>query len=94
MLKSRVALVIDSALLGQLIREERIIKGMTQFELAKRLGGVTPQFISMVERGASVPSVATLERICAILDLCRDGLIEQMVANYREQLSQELKLKP
>jgi len=47
---------------GDLIKEVRIHAGLTQAELAERLG-VTPQAISQYERGVKKPKYETLRRI-------------------------------
>src|SRR5690606_15633995 len=45
--------------IGDRIREERLRAGLSQRELARRLG-VSPSLISQLESGHSNPSVATL----------------------------------
>ena len=53
---------------GQFISEERAAKGMTQKELAEKLG-VTDKAISKWERGVCLPDVAKFDDIAAALDL-------------------------
>lgn len=59
---------------GQKISEMRKNKGLTQEELAIRLG-VTPQALSKWERGQSLPDVALLADICQALDVSSDYLL-------------------
>ncbi len=54
--------------LGQKVAESRLAAGLTQAELAERVG-VATETISRLERGAAVPSVARLEDIATALDL-------------------------
>ena len=53
--------------IGELIKNTRVRKGMTQAELAERLG-VTPQAISQYERGVKKPKYETIKKIAMALD--------------------------
>ncbi len=57
-----------SALIGPRLREARRRRGLSLKELADR-SGVTKGFLSQVERDLTSPSVGTLLRLCAALDL-------------------------
>lgn len=48
--------------IGERLREERVKAGISQRELARRLG-VSPSLISQLESGQSNPSVGTLYAI-------------------------------
>ena len=50
------------------LQRERADRGMTQATMAERLG-VTQQWLSKVERGTAHPTLATVERMFAALDL-------------------------
>lgn len=52
---------------GDLIKQARLKSGVTQAELAKRLG-VTPQAVSQYERGIKKPKLETLRKIALALD--------------------------
>lgn len=65
---------MDSKILGNYIREYRKAKGLTQSELASRVG-VSHIAISAIERGASVPTADHLFDIAAELDMSLDYLI-------------------
>jgi len=54
--------------IGLEVEVARAKKGMTQQELAERLGTKQPS-IARIESGAALPSVRTLERIARALDL-------------------------
>lgn len=56
------------------LREERVKAGLSQRELARRLG-VSPSLISQLESGQSNPSVGTLYGLVTELDLSLDRLI-------------------
>jgi transcriptional regulator with XRE-family HTH domain len=54
--------------LGQKIRRMRQARGLTVVELAKR-ARVTTGFISQLEHSHTVPSLQTLQRVAAVLDV-------------------------
>lgn len=59
--------------LGEKIQEQRKLKGLTQDELAEKLG-VTAQAVSKWERGTSMPDVALLPEIANIFEITIDSL--------------------
>lgn len=59
---------------GDRLREERVKAGLSQRELARRLG-VSPSLISQLESGQSNPSVGTLYSLVNELDLSLDRLL-------------------
>ncbi len=61
-------------LFGQRLRELRLKKGLTQKELANKLG-VSPSAIGMYEQGRREPENALLSELCRILDTTTDYLI-------------------
>src|SRR6266852_3081430 len=54
--------------LGKKLRRMRQARGLTGVELAKR-SRVTPGFISQLEYSQTVPSLQTLQRVAAVLDV-------------------------
>lgn len=60
--------------IGDRIREERTRAGISQRELARRLG-LSASMISQIESGHTLPSVATLWAIVTELDLSLDTVI-------------------
>ena len=60
--------------IGGRVREERQKAGLSQRELARRLG-LSASMISQIENGATKPSVGTLYAIVTELDLSLDDLI-------------------
>ena len=50
------------------IKNARLTVGITQAELARRLG-VTPQAISQYERGIKKPKIETIEKIADALEI-------------------------
>lgn len=60
--------------IGKRIAESRRNAGLTQEELANRLG-VTPQALSKWEKGLSSPDLVMLSSLCEILDVSADYLV-------------------
>lgn len=60
--------------IGSRLREERIRAGLSQRELARRVG-ISPSLISQLESGLSKPSVGTLYGIVTELDVSLDRII-------------------
>lgn len=58
------------------IKTTRNIRNITQNEMADALG-VNQTFISQLENGRRVPTLAMTERIADVLDCSIDGLLER-----------------
>ena len=58
------------------IKTTRNIRNITQDEMAEALG-VNQAFISQLEKGIKVPTLAMTERIADVLDCSIDGLLER-----------------
>ena len=73
---------------GDLIKKARINAGMTQAELAERLG-ITPQAVSQYERGIKNPKLETVRRISEALgvlvpDLYPEGMQAMPILDWME----------
>jgi transcriptional regulator with XRE-family HTH domain len=71
--KAHAALMAN---IGERLREERTRRGISQRELATRLG-LSPSLISQIETGRSKPSVSTLYSIVTELRMSVDRLFEE-----------------
>jgi transcriptional regulator with XRE-family HTH domain len=69
-----------SSKLSQLLKSGRISSGLSQTEVAHRLGYKTAQFVSNWERGIVAPPGKTLRKLANIFDLSHaeiyDALLE------------------
>ena len=68
---------LEELRIGERVKKHRIMRGLTQTELARRLG-VTPGAVSRFESGDTMIGIGTLLDIVAILDIC----IEDMLPEY------------
>ncbi|MDI6711402.1 MAG: helix-turn-helix transcriptional regulator [Bacillota bacterium] len=53
---------------AQVVRRARLAKGLSQGKLARAIG-VTPQYISDIERGRAFGSYRTVRRLAEVLEL-------------------------
>lgn len=74
-----------AASIGVSARQARLARELTQADIAERIG-LSPEFYARIERGHALPSVPTLVRIGAALDLGMDelmGRIDRAPADVR-----------
>jgi transcriptional regulator with XRE-family HTH domain len=64
----------DPLVVGQALKAARNAKGLSMGDLARR-SGVSQPFISQLERGLFSPSLSTLYRMAAVLDLPPSALL-------------------
>ena len=76
--------------LAKYLVDKRKSSGLTQKELALKLGYISPQFVSNWERGLSAPPIGSLKKIASILNTSADDLfsifLEDTLATTREEL--------
>lgn len=65
---------MDYAVIGEKIRLNRLILGLTQASLAER-AGISTAFVGHIERGTRVMFVKTLYVLCKALEVSADELI-------------------
>lgn len=70
---------------GQFLKELRHHNGVSQRDLADKLGYSTPQFVSNWERGISFPPVSALKKIARIVGPT-DRMTEEQVAEAMLEL--------
>ena len=67
---------------GRRIRQQRLRQGLTQSQLAERVGAAD-ETISRIERGKLAPSVDMLGRIAGVLGVSVDALLTKPVTKKR-----------
>lgn len=80
--------------LGQYLKEKRVSAGLTQTELASKLGEVHTQFVSNWERGMCAPPNHCFQKLIEVLDLSRDKLVKVMVADSKKLIADKVYAKP
>jgi len=66
--------MIDYEIIGKRLRDSREAHGMTQAELADGIG-VCTSYIGQLERGEKKPSIETIVKVCAALNIPVDYLL-------------------
>lgn len=62
--------------LGNLIKEARTEKGLTQAALAEKTGGITSSDVSKIERGEKEPEQEILKKMAKVLGVTQKSLLE------------------
>ncbi len=70
-----------------MLRELREKAGLTQAELAHKIGYTSPQFISNIERGVSSLPPSKFKRISKLLDVRIEKLISFHVSEIEDRLN-------
>jgi transcriptional regulator with XRE-family HTH domain len=80
---------IDYILLGQRISQIRKSRGMTQDNLAEK-SDISNNFISHIENSHSIPSLETLLKICAALEVTPNDVLIGASTETKEYLNNEI----
>jgi transcriptional regulator with XRE-family HTH domain len=76
--------------IGSIVREYRVKSGMTQMDLAEKLGYDSPQFVSLFERGFSKVPVDTLGQLVSILGIPEKVVLGLLLADYENEVKSKL----
>ena len=80
----------DKKKVGQFLKATREKAGLTQAEVANKMGYTSPQFISNIERGASVAPLNLLARLMDMYGASPEPLIRIMLQSQSELLRKKL----
>lgn len=81
--------MIDTKVLGNNIRAERKRQLLTLEQLAEQVG-ITDNFLGKIERGDSMPSLSTIDRIAQSLHVSIDFLLWDAEQHSNYQLIQSI----
>lgn len=88
---------MNSESVGRRIKSIRQSKGITQEGLAE-MAGLSPNHVSVIERGVKVPQLDSFVAICNALGVSADALLIDVVdeakVSYASELSDLLKGQP
>jgi DNA-binding XRE family transcriptional regulator len=79
--------------LAVFLKEKRIVAGLSQKDVALKLGYSTSQFISNWERGISQPPLATLRKIAELYKVSADEMFNVLLKSTITQVEIDLKKK-
>jgi len=76
--------------LSKFLKEKRIQAGLSQGDVAKKLGYTSPQFISNWERGLARPPVTTIRKLAQIYKIDTDEMFDVVLKSTVDDLTVEL----
>jgi len=79
--------------LSDYLREKRIASGLSQLDVAKRLGYSSPQFVSNWERGVVSPPLETIAVLLDLYKIPKNEIIERILSDTKNYLESNLKKK-
>lgn len=79
--------------LGVFLRESRVRAGLSQMQVAKKLGYTTAQFISNWERGVSEPPLKALKTLAKIYSVSMDDIFQLILRSTIEKVTEDLKAR-
>lgn len=79
--------------IGQFLKTHRVKSGLTQSDVAQRLGYTSPQFISNIERGLCSAPVKHLKDFAKMYNLDSEELIQLLLTEHETMLRVALNLE-
>lgn len=79
--------------LAKFLKDKRETVGLSQKQVADKLGYTTPQFVSNWERGVSSPPLKTLKKIGELYNVSSDELFKVTLETTIQQVTMDLKRK-
>jgi transcriptional regulator with XRE-family HTH domain len=83
----------DGNKLAQFLKEKRTLSGLSQKDVATRLGYSTSQFISNWERGVSQPPINTLRTLATMYKISAEEMFNVLLEETIVQVEADLKRK-
>jgi transcriptional regulator with XRE-family HTH domain len=82
----------DKKKLGTVFREARVNRGISQREVAEMVGYSSSQFISNVERGASVASLVLMAKLIRIYKISPERVVNLILESQKQLLHKKFKV--
>lgn len=74
----------NNKVIGRIIKEKRVQKGMTQ-DLLSGFAGIARTHLTMIENGTKRPNFETIWKIALALDMKPSELVAEIEANIKEK---------
>ena len=81
----------NRAKLSEFLRVKRVATGMTQAEVASKLGYTSPQFISNWERGLASPPAFIVKDLAKIYHISADDLFQRLLKEVEADMIRAFK---
>lgn len=75
--------------LSEFLKNSRVKSGLTQSDVAGKLGYSSPQFISNWERGIAAPPVPTLRRLADLYKVSSENMLNQFLSHMENTVRKE-----
>lgn len=79
--------------LGEYLKQKRLKANLSQWDVAKKLGYSSAQFISNWERGVANPPINALRKIGELYSISPEDLFEMTLQNVVEEVTVDLRRK-
>ncbi|HEY8270411.1 MAG TPA: helix-turn-helix transcriptional regulator [Pseudobdellovibrionaceae bacterium] len=79
--------------LSAFLKDKRLLAGLSQGEVAKKLGYTSPQFVSNWERGLSDPPIRTLRKISTLYDVPLEEMHRVTLDATIQKVTEEIRKK-
>lgn len=76
--------------LNTYLKERRMELGLTQKQVSDALGFSSSQMISNYERGLCMVPLASMRKLCKLLEIDREYLKRRLLLNYKDELERFL----
>ena len=85
--------MMNKSTMSEYLKTRRVHSGLTQGEVASKLGYSSAQFVSNWERGLSMPPISTLKKICVLYKVNQDDMFSALVNQSIKDLKTDLEKK-
>ena len=82
---------IKRGCLGKLLRQHRLLVGLKQREVSKKLGYTNSSHLSNIEKGEKIPSREAFLKLVKIYNIDHEELAEQMCVGIKANILDFLK---
>ncbi|MEN0059669.1 MAG: helix-turn-helix transcriptional regulator [Bdellovibrio sp.] len=79
--------------LAGFLKDKRIKSGLSQKEVADKLGYTTPQFVSNWERGMSAPPIEVLKKLSDLYDVPSEEMFSAILQTVVSKVETKMKRK-
>lgn len=77
--------------MAKLLKSKRMEKGLSQKDMALKMGSDNAQYVSNLERGVNRIPLDRLVRLQRILKISQKEILDALVFDYREDIKKQLK---
>lgn len=76
--------------IGQILKEKRLEKNITQLEVANYLGYDSTQFVSLFERSLSKVPIPVLGKLCDFYGIPKNKIIKMITRDFENEIRKQM----